>query len=91
MPGWPVLRLAYHLAGTGHISVLDAAYFTVETVTTIGYGDFSFHGQAPWLIASAIAPMLAGATFVAVFFSLLRTSSSAAGSRNRSDGSGSRG
>ena len=66
-----VLRLAYHLAGAGHISVLDAAYFTVETITTVGYGDFSFHGQAPWLIASAIALMLAGATFVAVFFALL--------------------
>jgi Trk K+ transport system NAD-binding subunit len=66
-----VLRLAYHLAGTAHISVLDAAYFTVETVTTVGYGDFSFRGQAPWLMASAIGLMLAGATFVAVFFALL--------------------
>jgi Trk K+ transport system NAD-binding subunit len=54
------LRLAYHLTGTGHISLLDAAYFTVETITTVGYGDFSFHGQAPWLIASAMALMLAG-------------------------------
>jgi Trk K+ transport system NAD-binding subunit len=66
-----VLRLAYHVAGTGHISVLDAAYFTVETVTTVGYGDFAFRGQAPWLMASGIALMLAGATFVAVFFALL--------------------
>jgi Trk K+ transport system NAD-binding subunit len=66
-----VLRLAYHLAGAGHISVLDAAYFTVETITTVGYGDFSFHGQAPWLIVGGIALMMAGATFVAVFFALL--------------------
>jgi Trk K+ transport system NAD-binding subunit len=66
-----VLRLAYHLAGTGHLSVLDAAYFTVETITTVGYGDFSFHGQPPWLMAGGIALMLAGATFVAVFFALL--------------------
>jgi Trk K+ transport system NAD-binding subunit len=66
-----VLRLAYHLGGTGHLSVLDAAYFTVETITTVGYGDFSFHGQAPWLMAGGIALMLAGATFVAVFFALL--------------------
>lgn len=66
-----VLRLAYHLAGTAHISVLDAAYFTVETVTTVGYGDYSFRGQAPWLIVGAIALMMAGATFVAVFFALL--------------------
>jgi Trk K+ transport system NAD-binding subunit len=66
-----VLRLAYHLAGTAHISVIDAAYFTVETATTVGYGDYSFRGQAPWLVASAIALMVAGATFVAVFFAML--------------------
>ncbi len=66
-----VLRLAYHLAGAGHMSVLDAAYFTVETITTVGYGDYSFRGQAPWLMASAIGLMLAGAVFVAVFFALL--------------------
>jgi Trk K+ transport system NAD-binding subunit len=66
-----ILRLAYHLAGARHISVLDAAYFTVETVTTVGYGDFSFRGQPPWLIASAICLMLAGALFVAVFFAML--------------------
>jgi len=66
-----VLRLTYQLTTTGHLSVLDAAYFTVETITTVGYGDFSFRGQAPWLMASAICLMLAGALFVAVFFALL--------------------
>jgi Trk K+ transport system NAD-binding subunit len=66
-----VLHLAYHLARAGHISVLDAAYFTVETITTVGYGDFSFRGQAPWLTVGGIALMMAGATFVAVFFALL--------------------
>jgi Trk K+ transport system NAD-binding subunit len=66
-----VLRLAYRLVGAGHISVLDAAYFTVETITTVGYGDFSFRGQSPWLMGGAICLMLAGALFVAVFFALL--------------------
>src|ERR1039457_3915340 len=66
-----VLRLTYQLTTTRHLSVLDAAYFTVETITTVGYGDFSFRGQAPWLMASAICLMLAGALFVAVFFALL--------------------
>src|ERR1019366_5616082 len=37
-----VLRLTYQLTTTRHLSVLDAAYFTVETITTVGYGDFSF-------------------------------------------------
>ena len=54
-----------------HISLLSAAYFAVETVTTVGYGDFSFRGQDPWLMAGAISLMLLGATFVAVFFAML--------------------
>jgi Trk K+ transport system NAD-binding subunit len=66
-----VLRLAYQLTSTQHLSVLDAIYFTVETITTVGYGDFSFRGQDPWLMACAVGLMLAGALFVAVFFALL--------------------
>jgi len=66
-----VLRLAYHLPGARRFPLLDAAYFTVETVTTVGYGDFSFRHQDPWLMAGAIGLMLLGALFVAVFFALL--------------------
>ena len=66
-----VLRLAYHLPGARRFPLLDAAYFTVETVTTVGYGDFSFRHQNPWLMAGAIGLMLLGALFVAVFFALL--------------------
>jgi len=54
-----------------HISLLSAAYFAVETVTTVGYGDFTFRGQDPWLMAGAIGLMLLGATFAAVFFATL--------------------
>jgi Trk K+ transport system NAD-binding subunit len=54
-----------------HITLLSSAYFAVETVTTVGYGDFSFRGQDPWLMAGAIGLMLLGATFVAVFFAML--------------------
>jgi Trk K+ transport system NAD-binding subunit len=49
------LRLAFRL-GTGHMSVLDAAYFAVETITTVGYGDFSFRGQNPWLMGGSDLP-----------------------------------
>jgi len=65
-----ILRLAYRLGGQ-HIPLLDAAYFTVETVTTVGYGDFSFRSQSPWLMSGAIVLMLLGALFVAVFFAML--------------------
>jgi Trk K+ transport system NAD-binding subunit len=67
-----VLRLTYVYAGPGHhISLLDAAYFTVETVTTVGYGDYTFRGEPSWLIGFAIFLMMAGALFVAVFFALV--------------------
>jgi Trk K+ transport system NAD-binding subunit len=65
------LRLAYHLPGAHRLPLLDAVYFTVETVTTVGYGDFTFRHQSPWLMAGAIGLMLLSALFVAVFFALL--------------------
>ena len=67
-----VLRFTYQYAGPGHrISLLDAMYFTVETVTTVGYGDYSFRGEPSWLVVFAVLLMLAGALFVAVFFALV--------------------
>ena len=66
-----ILHLTYRAPGPGRLSVLNAAYFTVETVTTVGYGDFFFRGQSPALVAGAICLMLLGAMFVAVFFAML--------------------
>jgi Trk K+ transport system NAD-binding subunit len=67
-----VLRFTYQYAGPGHrMSLLDAVYFTVETVTTVGYGDYSFRGEPAWLMVFAIALMMTGALFVAVFFALV--------------------
>jgi Trk K+ transport system NAD-binding subunit len=67
-----VLRFTYRYAGPGHrISLLDAVYFTVETVTTVGYGDYSFRGEPAWLVVFAVVLMMAGALFVAVFFALV--------------------
>jgi Trk K+ transport system NAD-binding subunit len=67
-----VLRFTYQLAGPGHrISALDAVYFTIETVTTVGYGDYSFRGEPAWLVIFAICLMMTGALFVAVFFALV--------------------
>jgi len=66
-----VLHLSYQLGGGHRLSVIDAAYFTVETVTTVGYGDYSFRGEPAWLVAGATGLMLAGALFVAVFFAMV--------------------
>ncbi|HEY0576532.1 MAG TPA: potassium channel family protein [Pseudonocardia sp.] len=66
-----VLRLAYRKPDGGPMTVLDAAYFTVETIGTIGYGDFSFADQAPWLRVFAIVLMLLGVLLAAIWFALL--------------------
>ncbi len=66
-----VLRLGYREPGGGGMSVLDALYFTVETIGTVGYGDFSFRDQPSWLRAFAISLMILGAMLATVFFALL--------------------
>jgi len=67
-----VLHFTYQLAGPGHhITLLESAYFTIETVTTVGYGDYTFRGEPDWLIVFAIGLMITGALFVAVFFALV--------------------
>ncbi|MDQ2708557.1 MAG: ion channel [Actinomycetota bacterium] len=50
------------------MSVLDAVYFTVETIGTIGYGDFSFADQHPWLRSYAVGLMLLGVVLAAPWF-----------------------
>jgi Trk K+ transport system NAD-binding subunit len=66
-----VLRLGYVKESGERMSLLDAVYFTVETIGTVGYGDFSFAEQAPWLRAYAIVLMIAGVVLAAILFALL--------------------
>ena len=58
-----LLHLGYKKPG---MSVLDGLYFSVETVATVGFGDFSFASQDPGLRIWAIFLMLAGITTTAV-------------------------
>ncbi|MFN8078238.1 MAG: NAD-binding protein [Kineosporiaceae bacterium] len=53
------------------MSLLDAVYFTAETIATVGFGDFSFREQAPLLRVWSIVIMLMGATLIAVATALL--------------------
>jgi Trk K+ transport system NAD-binding subunit len=66
-----VLRLGYVKASGERMSLVDAAYFTVETIATVGYGDFSFAEQATWLRVYAIGLMGLGTILAAVVFALL--------------------
>jgi Trk K+ transport system NAD-binding subunit len=66
-----VLRVGYVKEDGSRMTLLDATYFTVETIGTIGYGDFSFAAQAPWLRAYAIGLMLLGVVLATLWFALL--------------------
>jgi Trk K+ transport system NAD-binding subunit len=67
-----VLALGYRqTAAPHHLSIEDAMYFTVETVATVGFGDFSFATQPAWLEAFGILLIVAGTTLVTTIFALL--------------------
>jgi Trk K+ transport system NAD-binding subunit len=54
-----------------HLPVLDAIYFTVETVATVGFGDFSFSNEPTWIEVFGICLIVAGTTLVTTLFALL--------------------
>ena len=65
-----VLTLSYR-DDRGGMTVIDGLYFTVETIGTVGYGDFSFREQPTWLRRFAVGLMILGAMLATVFFALL--------------------
>ena len=53
------------------MSWLDSLYFTTETVTSVGFGDYSFAAQSPVLRYFAIGLMFAGVTVTAILVALV--------------------
>jgi Trk K+ transport system NAD-binding subunit len=66
-----VLRLAYRLPGGGHMTTLTSLYFTVETISTVGFGDFSFAHQSTFLLVFGIVLIAGGATLLTTVFALI--------------------
>jgi Trk K+ transport system NAD-binding subunit len=66
-----VIRLGYHPATGGHISVLDSLYFTVSTDATVGYGDYAFSGQPTWLEMFGVVDIILGAALATTLFAML--------------------
>jgi Trk K+ transport system NAD-binding subunit len=67
-----VLHLGYHWSEHhAQLPVLDSIYFTVETVATVGFGDFSFSNQPTWVEVFGICLIVAGTTLVTTLFALL--------------------
>ncbi|MBV9721662.1 MAG: NAD-binding protein [Mycobacterium sp.] len=53
------------------MSWIDALYFASETITSVGYGDFSFGQQSPWLRLFGVGLMFSGVTVTAILVALL--------------------
>lgn len=53
------------------MSFLDALYFSAETLTTVGYGDFSFLHQPDWLRLWGIVMMFAGVSTTAILVAFI--------------------
>jgi Trk K+ transport system NAD-binding subunit len=70
-----VLHLGYNQASEGHphshLSILNSVYFTVETVATVGFGDFNFSQQSTSMEVFGILLILAGTTLISTLFALL--------------------
>jgi Trk K+ transport system NAD-binding subunit len=66
-----ILHLFFRPTPATHLSWLDSLYFTVETISTVGYGDFSFAHQSAWLLVFGIVLIAAGATLLTAVFALI--------------------
>jgi Trk K+ transport system NAD-binding subunit len=64
-----ILRFGYEAPPT--MGWVDAFYFTVETMTTTGYGDFSFVNQPTWLRTFSTMLMFSGVTTTALLVSFV--------------------
>ncbi len=67
-----VLHFGYRQSdGHSGLPLIDAAYFTVETIATVGYGDYNFSAQPKGMEIFGIALIVAGTTLVTTLFALL--------------------
>jgi Trk K+ transport system NAD-binding subunit len=53
------------------MSLLTSLYFTIETISTVGFGDFSFAGQSTGILVFGIFLIAAGATLLTAVFALI--------------------
>jgi Trk K+ transport system NAD-binding subunit len=64
-----LLRFSYHRPPG--MTWLDSLYFSAETITTVGYGDFSFAQQPTWLRVFSVMEMFVGMTTTAVLIAFI--------------------
>lgn len=63
-----VINIGYINDPGPHMDFVDAVYTTVQTLVTVGYGDFPFGDQPTYLRVFDIGLMLIGAMLIAILF-----------------------
>jgi Trk K+ transport system NAD-binding subunit len=66
-----ILMFGYVDTMTDRMDLLDAVYFSVETLATVGYGDFAFDEQPSYLRVIAIIVMILTVMLMAVLYALV--------------------
>ncbi len=66
-----LLAVGYVNTATDQMDLLDAIYFAVETLATIGYGDFALDGQPAYLRIATIVVMILTTILLAVLYALV--------------------
>jgi Trk K+ transport system NAD-binding subunit len=66
-----VIHFGYQNTNHHDLNLISSIYFTVETIATVGFGDFSYGSQPMWLEIFGIILIIAGTTLVTTIFALL--------------------
>lgn len=66
-----LLAIGYVDSASDNMDVLDALYFSVETLATIGYGDFALDGQPAYLRVATMVVMVLTTILLAVLYALV--------------------
>lgn len=60
-----------HFALPGNLSWIDAFYFVITVITTVGFGDYHFRDAPAWLKLYGTGMMVSGALLVAVLYGIV--------------------
>ena len=66
-----ILMFGYVDTANDKMDLLDAVYFSVETLATVGYGDFAFDAQPGYLRIVAILVMIMTVALMAILYALV--------------------
>jgi Trk K+ transport system NAD-binding subunit len=66
-----LLAIGYVDTLTDSMDVLDAFYFSVETLATVGYGDFALDGQPAYLRIATMVVMVLTTVLLAILYALV--------------------